>query len=460
MRRQIIIAVFVLGASAPTAGAQELPPVHYDAPATCPGRDVFVEHMRARVAADGVRALTSLTLHVRIQRPQPGQASVRGDLRIERDGASALRTLEGATCKEVVEGLALIAALAVATPARTARTDAARVRGDGRDGRDSRERGPERDGRDRSPERVEADRESARARADGEAAPARPDGKAAPARPDGKAAPARPDGKGTPAPADGEAAPARADGKTAADRADGKAAADRADGAAALDRVAAGAAGRSRAAASSARAEPVRAPPPSAAAGASAAEPGSPRERDADPARPTADRYSPAWSAGAAFLGLHGLAPGLQPGLQLQAAARIAGGWSVRLAARLALEDAQRNAGGIARFGFAGGALQLCASGAFGESALGWEGCAVAEPGVLSARGDDTQNPRSYERGWLGLGVGAGLGWRAGRWLVLRAGAEALVPMRRDRMILAGEALHRVPPVCLRLQVALDVPLG
>jgi hypothetical protein len=104
--------------------------------------------------------------------------------------------------------------------------------------------------------------------------------------------------------------------------------------------------------------------------------------------------------------------------------------------------------------------VQLCATGALGPNELTLAGCAVAEPGFLLASGDNTRDSRSYTRPWLAAGAGLGLGWRAASWLALRLGAELLVPARRDRMLLAGDVVHDIPPACLRLELGAEVPLG
>jgi hypothetical protein len=148
--------------------------------------------------------------------------------------------------------------------------------------------------------------------------------------------------------------------------------------------------------------------------------------------------------------------------LQLLAAVSLASGaldWTLRLGGRLALRDTETSSQGSAHFGFASGVVELCATGVLsGDLAL--DGCAVAEPGALLTSADNTRNPQSYTRGWFAVGGGAGLAWRAARWLSLRAGGEVLAPTRRDRMLLADEVLHRVPPVCVRFGLTLEVPLG
>jgi hypothetical protein len=385
----------VLGLSADSARAQSpepnASPLRYEAPATCPDQGFFVERMRARLSADGVRALTSLSLRVKLE---PSGTAVHGSLRIDRGSKSAQRSLDGENCREVVEGLALIAALAVGTPANR---NAAR-------GHTASASVSEHASRDRrvSPASTKAE------------SPATQPMAAAAER----AARTR-DPADAPAPvAHGEEIPAN-----------------------------------------SARAEPLL--EPSRAAGSDR------RDTDvSDDSPPDRDRGSDprprSWAAGAALLALHGFAPSIRPGLQLRAALTLATGpldWSVRLGGRIALPDTVRSTQGTAHFRFLAGLVQLCAAGALGDS-LSLAGCAVAEPGLLTADGEDTRNARSHSRAWFAAGGGAELGWRVASFLALHLGSELLVPTRRDRMLLAGDILHRVPPACLRLELGVEVPLG
>jgi hypothetical protein len=85
-------------------------------------------------------------------------------------------------------------------------------------------------------------------------------------------------------------------------------------------------------------------------------------------------------------------------------------------------------------------------------------GCGVAEAGALRWSATDTDQARAFTRSWLALGPSLGLALRGAR-LGAVAGAELLWPLRRDRALLAGDVLQRVPEVCLRLQVGLEVRL-
>jgi hypothetical protein len=395
VRTRMFMLALVLGSSGRIVQAQAhgpaLPPLRYEAPAGCPDQHFFAERMRARLRADGVAALPSLSLHVKIE--SVGQ-SVRGVVEISRDSTRAQRNLEGDSCREVVEGLALIAALAVAAPA--ASVDRAKPRAASA-------------GSSTAPSRS-----TSRARTD---ASSRARSRQEPAR--------APDPPPTAAATNESTTP---------------------------------------------EAAPSEAPAPAAPQASSSERLQSPQDNDdstptgPDPSGvPSNEARLRGFSLGAAVLAVHGLAPRIQPGLQLEAALTLVEGaldWSVRAGGRIALDDTLRSTQGLARFGFVAGFVQLCAAGALGSSGFTLAGCAVVEPGVLSARGEDTRKAQKYTRPWLAAGAGTQLGWRVARWLALQLGAEGLVPSRRDRMLLADELLHRVTPVCLRLQLGLEVPLG
>ncbi|HET6335622.1 MAG TPA: hypothetical protein VFG30_20500 [Polyangiales bacterium] len=398
MRTRMFMLALVFGSSGRIVQAQAdgpaLPPLRYEAPAGCPDQNFFADRMRARLRADGVAALPSLSLHVKIE---SGGKSVRGVVEISRDSTRAQRNLEGDNCREVVEGLALIAALAVAAPAASVakpRSGAA-------------------------PSSTAPPRSSARTRNDASLRGRSPHEPARPPDPPPTAAATNGSSTAEPAPSEAPAAV------------------------------------------------------PAAPQASNSERPQRPQVLD-DSTPPTAEHASGTgvasnearlrgFSLGAAVLAVHGLAPRIQPGLQLEAALTLGEGaldWSIRAGGRIALDDTLRSPQGLARFGFVAGVVQLCASGALGASGFTLAGCAVVEPGILSARGEDTRKARKYTRPWLAAGAGAELGWRVASWLALQLGAEALVPTRRDRMLLADDLLHRVTPVCLRLQLGLEVPLG
>lgn len=87
--------------------------VSYDAPATCPTQAAFYEAVRART--DHVREAASdepaLDVNVRVSRTERGFV---GEVREAMNHTeSSARSVDGATCKEVVEALSLTVALSV-----------------------------------------------------------------------------------------------------------------------------------------------------------------------------------------------------------------------------------------------------------------------------------------------------------------------------------------------------------
>jgi hypothetical protein len=202
--------------------------------------------------------------------------------------------------------------------------------------------------------------------------------------------------------------------------------------------------------ASDSAAEPATAPPADSRASAD-------DDVDAsDPLDPAAGDPSAAGGLqlSAAVLALSGAAPDVQPAGQLVVAwvaapsapfvlALRAG---VRLGAGARIEHAQ----GSAVLDFVSAVAAGCAGARLARATLNAYGCAVLEPGQLSARGDDTDNPRDEDRLWLALGPGALLEWTPGGPWLLEAGAELQFPLRRDRFLLARQTVYRVPSSAFR----------
>lgn len=86
--------------------------VRYRAPAACPDVRTFEAALDRRLG-DAPRPNTVLDVDVSVNDGGPEDSRVRG--RLLRDGRP-LRQLEGTTCNEVVEALALVAALAILPP--------------------------------------------------------------------------------------------------------------------------------------------------------------------------------------------------------------------------------------------------------------------------------------------------------------------------------------------------------
>jgi hypothetical protein len=156
-----------------------------------------------------------------------------------------------------------------------------------------------------------------------------------------------------------------------------------------------------------------------------------------------------------ALLVLHGFAPDLRPGLQLGAAALL-GAFSLHVGGRVALPQTVDSPDGSARFGLYAALIELCGSARLAPGPVAWYGCGVVEPGVFTAAGADTRNPQDHSRAWLALGAGTGFSFGLGAGLGLRAGAELLIPTRRDRALLADVLVHEVTAACLRLQLGIE----
>src|SRR5207244_5032698 len=83
----------------------------YEADAGCPGRETFVHEVAARSSRVELVPPNSAShrFHVVLQ-SSSGRSSGRLEIE-EGDGPATSRSVDGATCREVVSGLALIAAL-------------------------------------------------------------------------------------------------------------------------------------------------------------------------------------------------------------------------------------------------------------------------------------------------------------------------------------------------------------
>src|SRR5947209_8250423 len=116
MRRAAVVVVL---STALVASAQEARPVRvdYDAPASCPDRARFVARVRARTPRVTIADDASTTLRARITLRDRGFA---GEIALVEGGHETQRRVAGESCAEVVEALALIAAVAVDATASTA----------------------------------------------------------------------------------------------------------------------------------------------------------------------------------------------------------------------------------------------------------------------------------------------------------------------------------------------------
>jgi hypothetical protein len=103
-----------LGASLARASVDEVPLASYEVDASCPSQEVFGARVLARLGERGVRA-ESVQLGVEIVRGAE-QHGFEGRLHAREEGEMAsTREVQGASCSEVVEALALLAALSLET---------------------------------------------------------------------------------------------------------------------------------------------------------------------------------------------------------------------------------------------------------------------------------------------------------------------------------------------------------
>jgi hypothetical protein len=115
-------AASVLGSTNARADATRAEPIRVDfrAPAVCPVMDAFTADLRARTPrvrdAKGDEAAWQISVSVDVDGAEP-----RGRLSMKTPaGRDSVRELTGPTCEEVVDALALIAALAIDPEASTA----------------------------------------------------------------------------------------------------------------------------------------------------------------------------------------------------------------------------------------------------------------------------------------------------------------------------------------------------
>jgi len=95
------------------ARPSEAPGVSYRAPAACPAQETFLEHLRSRVGASQAARGSGRGLDVQIV--LAGDRYVGRLSLIAADGRSTNKTLDDADCGELVDALALVAALALET---------------------------------------------------------------------------------------------------------------------------------------------------------------------------------------------------------------------------------------------------------------------------------------------------------------------------------------------------------
>lgn len=450
-----LIAAWLLGTTALAEDPSRHVSVVYEAITTCPDRASFVERMRARLRVDRTRVSQDVSLHVKLAAHGPG---IRGSVEVARGAAQTARSIEGADCDEVVEALALVAALALAEPAESAAIEV--------------HKHARRHRRNVSARPVPRGANAQRAHRAGRRSEART-GKAAPETVvAGRVATGTSTAAGAPDAIKPDPRPTTPDVHAPQSRARAPDSRATVRDSSSLDTAqpTPPAAPRSSAFDAPPNAQPAAsrvAAPDSSASDATARRPSALRANGASARTQSAPVESgfvlQAWRVSADILAISGMAPAIQPGLQLTVGFGVATGelgWRIELGGRIAREDRLRSPDGDAAFAFTGGVLRACLAGTLGSARLVLSSCAVAEPGLFSAAGRQTQHPRSHSRLWLAAGAGAEASWRLTTWLNLRAGGELLAPVRRDRMLLAGNTIYRIPALGLRLHLGLEIPFG
>jgi hypothetical protein len=100
--------------------------------------------------------------------------------------------------------------------------------------------------------------------------------------------------------------------------------------------------------------------------------------------------------------------------------------------------------GGTAHFEYGGANLELCPIRLPATGSLLLRPCAMADIGLIFARGTDALNARGEDRPWLALGGGGRLEWALGRRVALDLDVGCTFPVWRDRFLFGPRAFHRV----------------
>jgi hypothetical protein len=93
----------------------------------------------------------------------------------------------------------------------------------------------------------------------------------------------------------------------------------------------------------------------------------------------------------------------------------------------------------------------------FGPEALGVSACGGAELGSLEARGFGAAERRADRTFWSAATLRGALDWQIGQTGFLSAGASALVPLRRLRVVSSPEEVHRTGALVVRPWLGIGV---
>ncbi len=112
VRRAAALTLMTCAIAWPARAETESIALDYRASTGCPGRERFVEEVRALTAKAEFVEADAAQRQFRVEAERKG-GSVTGRLTIVKDGASSEREVSGKTCAEVVSALALATAIAV-----------------------------------------------------------------------------------------------------------------------------------------------------------------------------------------------------------------------------------------------------------------------------------------------------------------------------------------------------------
>jgi hypothetical protein len=100
--------------------------------------------------------------------------------------------------------------------------------------------------------------------------------------------------------------------------------------------------------------------------------------------------------------------------------------------------------GGTAHFAYAGTNLEICPLRLPAAGPLLLRPCAMADVGLVFARGTETIAERGDTRPWVALGGGGRLEWALGRRVGLDLDVGCTFPIWRDRFLFGSRPFHRV----------------
>jgi hypothetical protein len=117
---------------------------------------------------------------------------------------------------------------------------------------------------------------------------------------------------------------------------------------------------------------------------------------------------------------------------------------SFRLSAGYATREGFVVDGGTAHFAYGGASFELCPLRLPASGPLLFRPCAIADVGLVFARGSEALNARGETRPLLALGGGGRLEWALGRRIGLELDIGCIFPVWRDRFLFGSQSFHRV----------------